>query len=208
MEDVLEVYQRPLDPRRPLVCMDELLVQLIGDRRAPLAVRPGDSAKQDYEYEHQGTCNLFMAFEPLCAQRWVTMTQRRTKHDWALWVKDLVDGQHSDAEVIVLVCDNLNTHTPAALYETFTPAEARRLTEKLEIHYTPKHGSWLNMAEIELSVLVRQCLHRRLPSATLVEQEITVWQRRRNTAQARIEWRFTTADARIKLKRLYPAIHL
>ena len=208
MEDVLAVYQRPHDPRRPLVCMDELCVQRLGETQEPLPVRPGESAKEDYEYTRHGTCNLFLAFEPLNGQRQVSVTARRTKQDWAHWVKDLVDVRHPDADGIVLVCDNLNTHTPAALYATFAPAEARRLTEKLEIHYTPKHGSWLNMAEIELSVLVRQCLKRRLADTDAVERETTAWQARRNASSAKVDWRFTTADARIKLKKLYPSTHL
>ncbi len=208
MEDVLAVYQRPAAGRRPLVCMDELSIQRLGDSREPWPTRPGASAKEDYEYTRHGTCNLFLAFEPLNGQRQVTVTARRTKQDWAQWVKDLIDVRHSDAETIVLVCDNLNTHTPSALYETFAPAEARRLTEKLEIHYTPKHGSWLNMAEIELSALVRQCLQRRLADTEAVERETAAWQARRNASQAKVDWRFTTADARIKLKRLYPLTHV
>lgn len=207
MEDVLAVYQQPLDPRRPLVCMDELCVQRLGDTREPLPVRPGASAKEDYEYARHGTCNIFLDFEPLTGQRHVMVTARRTKQDWAQWVKDLVDVRHPDADCIVLVCDNLNTHTPAALYETFKPTEARRLTEKLEIHYTPKHGSWLNMAEIELSVLVRQCLDRRLADIEAVARETAAWEQRRNTHETTVDWRFTTDDARIKLKTLYPTIH-
>jgi hypothetical protein len=208
MEDVLAVYQRPADPRRPLICMDELSIQQLGETCDPLPVRPGDLAKEDYEYVRQGTCNLFIAFEPLRGQRHITVTARRTKQDWAHWVKDLVDVYHPDAEVIVLVCDNLNTHTPAALYATFDPAEARRLTEKLEMHYTPKHGSWLNMAEIELSVLARQCLKQRLADQAAVERETTAWATRRNAKAATVEWRFTSADARIKLKKLYPSTHV
>lgn len=208
MEDVLDVYQRPFDPRRPLICMDELSIQQLGETCNPLPVRPGDLAKEDYEYVRQGTCNLFIAFEPLVGQRHLTVTARRTKQDWAHWVKDLVDVHHPDAEMIVLVCDNLNTHTPAALYATFEPAEARRLTEKLEMHYTPKHGSWLNMAEIELSVLARQCLKQRLADQAAVERETMAWATRRNAKEARVEWRFTSAEARIKLKKLYPSTHV
>lgn len=207
MEDVLDVYQRPTDPRRPLVCVDERPVQLLADTRDPLPLRAGESPKEDYEYTRHGTCNLFMTFTPLLNQRRVRVTARRTQADFAEWVKDLVDVQHPEAEVIVLVCDNLNIHTPAALYATFAPAEARRLTEKLEIHYTPKHGSWLNMAEIELSVLGRQCLDRRLADSDTVKREVAAWEARRNASQASIDWRFTTQDARIKLKKLYPSTH-
>lgn len=208
MEDVLSVYQRPEDTRRPLVCMDERLVTLLSDINDPLPTRPGKRAKQDYEYEHEGTCNIFIAFEPLSGQRQVTVTARRTARDWAYWVKDLVDGQHPEADTIVLVCDNLNTHSPAALYATFDPSEAKRLTDKLEIHYTPKHGSWLNMAEIELSVLARQCLDRRLEAMDVVKREAAAWQQRRNASGAKVDWRFTTDDARIKLKKLYPSTHV
>lgn len=205
MEDVLAVYQRPQDPRRPLICMDEKSVQLLDHTRDPLPVRPDDVAKEDYEYERHGTCNIFLTFEPLSGHRQIRVTARRTKQDWAHWLKELVDIRHPEAECIVLVCDNLNTHTPAALYETFAPAEARRLTERLEMHYTPKHGSWLNMAEIELSVLVRQCLDRRLPDQPTVERETTAWEAQRNASQTTVDWRFTAEDARIKLKRLYPS---
>ena len=207
MEDVLSIYQRAEDPSRPLVCMDELMVQLRAETRDPLPVRSGDAAKQDYEYERHGTCNIFIEFEPLRGQRHVTVTARRTKQDWAHWVKDLVDVRHPDADCIVLVCDNLNTHTPTALYEAFEPAEARRLAEKLEIHYTPKHGSWLNMAEIELSILGRQCLDRRMADADTLNRETAAWEQRRNASQTKVDWRFTTADARIKLKKLYPSTH-
>ena len=206
MEDVLEVYTRPADPRRPLVCMDELPVQLIGETRTPLPAAPGQPARVDYEYERNGVCALFMFYEPLRAQREVVLSDRRTAVDWAYRVRDLVDVRHPDAERVVLVMDNLNTHSPASLYEAFPPAEARRIADKLEIHYTPKHGSWLNMAEIELGVLSRQCLDRRIPDQATLRPEVAAWQERRNAHAGPIDWRFTTADARIKLKRLYPSI--
>ncbi len=168
MEDVLDVYQRPYDPKRPQVCMDEISKQLLRETRAPLPTRPGQPECVDYEYERGGVANLFLFCEPLRGQRWMDVTERRTKLDWAHQIKDLVDARYPDAERIVLVLDNLNTHTPASLYEAFAPAEAKRLADKLEIHYTPKHGSWLNIAESELSVLTRQCLNRRLPDVPLV----------------------------------------
>jgi transposase len=206
MEDVLAVYTRPYDPKRPQVCMDEVSKQLLADTREPLPVAPGRPARVDYEYERRGTANLFLFCEPLQARRWVAVTDRRTAADWAHQIKDLVDVRYPEAERIVLVADNLNTHTPAALYETFPPAEAKRLADKLELHYTPKHGSWLNMAELELSVLSRQCLDRRIPDKALLAAEVAAWQDRRNAAGGTVDWRFTTEDARIKLKRLYPSI--
>jgi hypothetical protein len=206
MEDVLDVYQRPFDPKRPLVCMDEASKQLHADSRPPLPMQPGKAECYDYEYVRHGTANLFMFFAPLLGERHVTVTDQRTRVDWAQAMCELIDGQYPEAERIVLVMDNLNTHTPASFYEAFAPAEARRLAAKLEIHYTPKHGSWLNMAEIELSVLDRQCLDRRLPDKETVEQEAAAWERERNARQMSVDWRFTTADARIKLKRLYPSI--
>jgi hypothetical protein len=207
MEDVLDVYTRPYDPRRPQVCLDETSRQLLGEVAAPQPVAPGVPARQDYEYTREGVCNLFVVSEPLVGRRHVTVSDRRTRLDYAHVIKDLVDVQYPEAEVIVLVQDNLNTHTPAALYEAFEPAEAKRLADKLEVHYTPKHGSWLNMAEIELHVLAEQCLDRRLPDRATLEQEVAAWEARRNADQQPIDWRFTTADARIKLKHLYPAIH-
>lgn len=207
MEDVLDVYTRPYDPRRPQVCMDEMSTQLLRDTRPTLPPTPGRPAREDYEYERGGVVNLFLFCEPLAGQRWVDVTERRTRADWAHQIKDLVDVRYPEAERIVLVMDNLNTHSPASLYEVFPPAEAKRLADKLEIHHTPKHGSWLNMAEIELSVLRRQCLDRRLPDATTLQTEVLAWQERRNTDARPIDWRFTTADARIKLRRLYPAVH-
>jgi hypothetical protein len=208
MEDVLEVYKRPYDPERPVVCLDETSKQLIGETRTPISAAPGQPARIDYEYERKGTANLFMVFEPLAGWRWVKVTKRRTAADFAEVVRELVDGCYPDAKKIVLVMDNLNTHKPASLYEAFAPEQARRLAERLEIHYTPKHGSWLDMAETELSVLARQCLNRRLDSIETLTREIHAWEQQRNEAVCKIEWRFTTKDARIKLKRLYPSIQL
>ena len=208
MEDVLEVYTRPYDPRRPQVCLDETSKQLVAETREPLPAAPGRPERVDYAYERQGTANLFMAFEPLAGQRRVKVTKRRTAVDFAQVLQELVDVQYPQAEKIVLVMDNLNTHKPASLYEAFAPAEARRLMERLEIHYTPKHGSWLNMAETELSVLATQCLDRRIPDPTTLAQEVAAWEHQRNTAHSRVHWRFTTPDARIKLRRLYPSIQL
>jgi len=206
MEDVLEVYARPYDERRPVVCMDEGGKQLIGDVRPPLPVRPGSAARVDYEYERNGTANLFMAFEPLAGRRRVEVTERRTNKDFARLVRRLLEEWYPAADKVVLVLDNLSTHTPAALYETFAPAEARRLVERIEWHYTPKHGSWLNVAELELSVLARQCLDRRIPDREALRAEVAAWERERNKQQVRVDWQFTTADARIKLKRLYPVL--
>jgi transposase len=206
MEDVLEVYTRPYDPLRPQVCMDETSKQLLRDTRQPLPTEPGKPERQDYEYERGGVVNVFLFCEPLRAKRWVDVTERRTKMDWAEQIKELVDERYPEAERIVLVMDNLNTHTPASLYEAFEPAEAKRLADKLEIHYTPKHGSWLNMAEIELSVLSRQCLDRRVPDYETLEAEVSAWQERRDGAGGKIDWRFRAEDARIKLKRLFPSL--
>lgn len=205
MEDVLDVYTRPYDPRFPQVCMDEVSKQLLRDTREPLPVRPGRVQRMDYEYEREGVVNLFLFCEPLAGRRWVDVTDRRTKVDWARQVQELVDMRYPMAERIVLVMDNLNTHSPASLYEAFPPAEARRLADKLEIHYTPKHGSWLNIAEIELSVLSRQCLDRRVPDFATLQAEVEAWQQRRDARAGTVNWRFTTADARIKLKHLYPS---
>jgi transposase len=205
MEDVLEVYTRPYDPLRPVVCMDETSKQLLRDAREPLPMEPGKPEREDYEDERGGVANVFMFMEPLAGRRWIDITERRTKVDWARRIKELVDERYPDAGRIVLVMDNLNTHTPASLYETFCPEEARRIASRLEIHYTPKHGSWLNMAEIELSVLGRQCLERRVPDFETLEREAHAWQQRRDAAGITIDWRFTTDDARIKLKRLYPS---
>ena len=205
MEDVLAVYQRPYDPRFPQVCMDEASKQLLDHVAPPLPLAPGQPAREDYEYVRGGTANLFILCEPLRGWRHLTVTARRTRVDWAACMQELVDVHYPDAEQIVLVMDNLNTHTPASLYEAFPPAEARRIAERLEIHYTPKHGSWLNMAEIELSVLGRQCLDRRIAGAECLMREVAAWEEGRNDADAVINWRFTTADARIKLKHLYPS---
>jgi hypothetical protein len=205
MEDVLEVYTRPEDPRFPLVCMDEIAKQLLRAVRSPIPPAPGLPARVDYEYERGGVVTLFLFCEPLAGRRWVDVTERRTKADWAHQIQHLVDVRHPDAERIVLVMDNLNTHTPASLYEVFPPSAARRLAAKREIHHTPKHGSWLNIAEIELSVLSRQCLDRRFPDPSALQEEVRAWEARRNAAGGRVDWRFTTADARVKLKRLYPS---
>jgi hypothetical protein len=206
MEDVLDVYHRPYDARFPQVCMDETSKQLVGETRTPLPAAPGRPARIDYEYVRHGVRNLFVFVEPLRGWRHVRVTERRTKQDWAHAIQDLVDVHYPDAERIVLVLDNLNTHVGSALYEAFPPAEARRLLARLELHYTPPHGSWLNMAEIELSVLGRQCLDRRIPDEGTLVQEVTAWESRRNAHQTTIDWRLTTANARIKLKRLYPSL--
>jgi transposase len=208
MEDVLEVYARPYDPKRPQVCFDEGGKQLVGAVRPPLPVRPGQPARQDYEYERKGTANLFMVFEPLAGTRRVEVTERRTNRDYARVIRRLVDEWYPEAEKVVLVQDNLSTHTPAALYEAFEPAEARRLVERIEWHYTPKHGSWLNVAEMELSVLARQCLDRRIPDQETLRREAAAWVEKRNKAVVKVDWQFTTVDARVKLKRLYPTIEL
>jgi len=204
MEDVLEVYTRPYDPRFPQVCLDETHTQLLGEVREPLPCAPAIAARADPEYVRGGVANLFLVCEPLRGWRHVTVTERRTGLDWAHCVREMVDVYYPDAEKIVLVMDQLNTHTPASLYEAFPPAEAKRIADRLEIHPTPKHGSWLNMAEIEFSVLVRQCLGQRLPDDDRLRQEIGGWEARRNNAATTIDWRFTTADARITLKHLYP----
>lgn len=206
MEDVLAVYTRPYDPARPVVCLDEISKQLVAETRTPLPVEPGQPERVDYEYERCGTANLFLTCEPLAGRRHVTVTEQRTASDFAKAVRDLLEVRYPHAERVVLVMDNLNTHKPAALYQAFAPAVARSLIERLEIHYTPKHGSWLNMAEIDLSVLSRQCLDRRIPDADTLTQAIAAWEQARNTNARPVNWRFTTSDARIKLKRLYPSI--
>jgi DDE superfamily endonuclease len=208
MEDVIEVYHRPHDPRHPVVCADEAGKQLIGEVRPPLPVRVGRSAKEDSEYVRHGTANLFLAFEPLAGRRVVEVTARRTATDFARFVKRLLDEVYPAAARVVLVTDNLNTHCTGSLYEAFTPAEARRLAERIEWHYTPKHGSWLNMAEIELSVLARQCLDRRVPDTETLTREVAAWERRRNAAAVKADWQFTTAEARVKLKKLYPTVQV
>jgi DDE superfamily endonuclease len=206
MEDVLEVYHRPFDPDRPLVCLDEASKQLIGETRQPLPAAPGQPERFDYEYVRSGTANLFMISEPLLGWRTVRVTERRTAVDFAEVVRWLVEELHPDAERVVLVMDNLNTHKLASLYEAFPPEQARRIAERLEIHHTPKHGSWLNVAEIELSVLARQCLDRRIEEAEELRREVAAWQEPRNDRAAEVKWRFTTADARIKLRHLYPTL--
>lgn len=206
MEDVLEVYHRPQDPRRPIVCLDEASKQLVGEARKPLPARPGQPERYDAEYSRNGVASLFMAYAPLEGERHVWVKERRTRKDWADVVRELVDVRYKDAERIVLVQDQLNTHSPASLYAAFPPEEARRLAQKLEIHLTPKHGSWLNMAETELSVLGRQCLDRRIPDQQAMRREVQAWQARRNRSRASLNWRFTTKDARIKLHRLYPSL--
>ncbi len=206
MEDVLEVYQRPHDPTHPLVCLDETSKQLIAETRAPIAVKPGHAARYDYEYERNGTANLFMLFAPLEGWRHVEVTDRHTAVDYAHILKDLSDKHFPQAAKIVLVQDNLNTHKPASLYEAFPAAEARRLVERFEWHYTPKHGSWLDMAESELSILSTQCLDRRIPDKQTLIEEVAAWENSRNQKHAKADWQFTAADARVKLKRLYPVI--
>jgi DDE superfamily endonuclease len=206
MEDVLEVYTRPHDPARPLVCLDETSKQLVAETRAPLPMLPGHPARHDYEYQRNGTANLFMLFAPLEGWRHAEVTARRTAIDYAHILRDLSDIHFPKAAKILLVQDNLNTHTPASLYEAFEPAEARRIIERFEWHYTPKHGSWLNLAESELAVLSRQCLARRIPDAQVLTNEVDAWQTQRNAHHAKANWRFTTTDARIKLKSLYPVL--
>ncbi len=204
MEDILEVYKLSYDPLYPVVTMDELLKQLVKETRQPIPLKPGQLERFDYEYERNGTCNIFMVFEPLIGQRYVRITQRRTALDWAELIKELVDEMYPEAIQIRLIMDNLNTHTPASLYKRFAPAEARRITEKLDIHYTPKHGSWLNVAEIELSVLSKQCLPERIPDIDSVKKTVTSWENERNQKTKKVDWQFKTEDARIKLKKLYP----
>lgn len=206
MEDVIDIYHRPPDPKRPLVCFDEASKQQVKETRAPLPMKLGSVAKYDYEYERNGTSNLFIFFAPHLAWRHVKVTNRRTMIDFAHCMKDLVDVHFPDAEVIVLVMDNLNTHKMASLYHAFPPEEAKRIIDKLEIHYTPNHGSWLNMAEIELSVLHRQCLKARIPDQETLMEKVSAWEKQRNSLDVSVNWQFTTPDARIKLKSLYPAI--
>lgn len=204
MEDVLDVYQRPYDPECPVVCLDEKSKQLLADVRAPLLPQRGQAGREDYEYRRHGTVNIFVAFEPLADRRTLQVTARRTKRDWAAFVKELLDGQYREARKIVLVMDNLNTHSPASLYQAFEPAEAKRLSDRLEIHHTPKHGSWLNMAEIEISALARRLPHR-VDSAWAFAEACKALEAERNERRVGVDWRFTTANARTKLKRLYPS---
>ena len=205
MEDVLDLYAEPLDPARPVVCFDETSKQLVAETRTPLPMEPGKPERVDYEYERKGTANLFLVTQPLGAWRHVDVTDRRTKHDFAQQMRDLVDRHFPDATTIRVVLDNLNTHTTAALYEAFPPAEAARIRRKLEFHYTPVHGSWLNMAELELSMLSRQCLGRRIGDRDSLATEIAAWETARNEQRATITWQFTVDDARRKLHRLYPS---
>ena len=204
MEDVLEVYHRPFDPAVPVVCMDEKPYQLLGHARDPIPARPGHDLKEDSEYVRHGTCSIFVWVEPLAGRRHVDARPRRTRIDWAAEVDRLLSVDYPDAERVVLVMDNLNTHTLGSLYEAFEPGKARALAERLEIHYTPKHGSWLNIAEIELSALTRQCLTRRVDDLDVLNTELTAWQTATNDDQRQVHWQFTTTDARIKLRHLYP----
>jgi len=206
MEDILDVYQRPYDAKRPVVCLDETNKELRDTPRGSLPIEPGHPERQDYEYARHGVSNLFMAVEPLQGRRKVRVTDRRTAHDFAEQLRVLVEEDYPDVDVIVLITDNLNTHRPACLYERFEPAQARRIVSALEWHYTPEHGSWLNIAECELSVLARQCLDQRIPDKTALEQEVAAWETCRNAARVTVDWQFTTDDARIKLKRLYPVL--
>jgi hypothetical protein len=203
MEDVLDLYAEPYDPQRPQICFDEKPYQLIGDVYHPLPVKPGKLQRYDYEYQRNGTCNMFLFFQPLLGWRHVEVTKQRTKLDFAWCMKALVDEYFPNALVIKVVLDNLNIHNPAALYEAYKPEEARRILKKLEFHYTPKHGSWLNMVEVEISVLSGQCLDRRIPDFAKVKREVASWEKERNELQAMVDWRFTTKDARVKLKWLY-----
>ncbi len=208
MEDVLEVYKLPYNPNRPLICMDEIPKQLLADKQDPLACQVGTPARQDYEYKRNGVADLFMLFEPLAGKRFVAVTEKRRKVEWATVMKQVSDKLYPQAEKIIVILDNLNTHTPSSFYETFEPEEARRLVERFEFHFTPKHGSWLNIAEIELSDLVRQCLDRRIPDTQALTQEVQAWQQQRNDEVVKVRWQFTTNDARIKLKHLYPKIQV
>jgi len=204
MEDILDVYKRPYDAKRPVICMDESSKQLVKEVRKPIAALPKQTMRYDAEYERNGTCNIFVAVEPLAGKRNTKITKRRTMVDWAEYIKDIVDTQYPDVEKIVLIMDNLNTHTGTSLYEAFEPKEAKRILDKLEIHHTPKHGSWLNIAEIEFSHLSRQCLNRRIASEDRLIKEVGAWTLQRNRDNAKVDWQFTNDDARIKLKRLYP----
>jgi hypothetical protein len=205
MEMVLDVYKRPYDARYPVVCMDESPKQLIAETKTPIPAAPGRPYRSDYEYRRCGVCNIFMASEPLAGKRIVKITERKTKKDWALFLEEIA-GQYQEAERITLVMDNLNTHTPGALYETFCPDKAKALWDRFEFVYTPKHGSWLNMAEIELNVLIGQCLGRRIDNIEEVKREVSAWQEHRNNKEAKVNWQFTADDARIKLSRLYPTL--
>jgi hypothetical protein len=204
MEDVLDVYARPYDPKRPQVCFYEMLIQLIAETRRPLSLKPGQPERYDYEYKRNGTRNLFVFFQPLAGRRHVLITERRTKIDYAHAMRCLVDELFPEADAVVVVQDNLNTHTPTALYEAFESAEAKRILDRLEFHYTPEHGSWLNMVEIELSILSEQCLDDRIPDEQTLRREVDAWEAARNERRATVNWRFSMSDARVKLQRLYP----
>lgn len=206
MEDVLEVYHLAYDPFYPVVCMDESCKQMVGEVREPIAAKPGQVARIDDEYERKGVAEIFMEVEPLSGKRHVEITERRTRKDWAMFIKDMLDLRYPEAIQVRLVMDNLNTHNIASLYEAFVPEEARRLAKRLDIHYTPKHGSWLNMAEIELSALKGQCLKWRIPDMATMQSAVAAWEIDRNNKNRKIDWQFTTADARIKLKKLYPKL--
>ncbi len=206
MEDVLEVYHRPYEPKRPVVCVDETFKQLIGETREPLPMRPGTMARYDDVYTRNGVASLFLACEPLAGWRHIEVTEHRRRTDWAGFIRSLLEGRYRAAERVVLVMDQLNTHSPASLYEAFPPEEAKCLADRLEIHHTPKHGSWLNMAEVELSALARQCLSRRIARQDTLERRVAQWQADRNAAEAKVKWQFTTADARLKLRSLYPSL--
>jgi hypothetical protein len=205
MEKVLDVYKRPFDPLNPVVCMDESPKQLIGETKSPIPASPGQSARHDYEYKRCGVCNIFLACEPLAGKRMVKITERKTKQDWAIFLEEIA-VQYKDAEKITLAMDNLNTHEPGSFYEAFLPEKAKALWDRFEFVYTPKHGSWLNMTEIELKVLTGQCLNRRIDDIGIVRKEVQAWQRFRNNRNAKVKWQFTTKDARIKLSRLYPTL--
>jgi hypothetical protein len=207
MEMVLDVYKRPYDPKRPVVCMDESPKQLIAETKSPVPAAPGRLARHDYEYQRCGTCNVFLACEPLAGKRLAVILESKTKRDWAFFLEKIV-AEYDKTDLITLVMDNLNTHSPGALYETFPPKKAKALWDRFEFVYTPKHGSWLNMAEIELNVLTGQCLNRRIDNIFDVQKEVLAWQKARNTKQAKVNWQFTTKDARTKLKRLYPTLDI
>jgi transposase len=207
MEEILDIYKQAYDPKHPVICMDESSKQLINEIRRPLPMKPGDVEKFDTEYERNGTASIFMAFEPLQGLRFTKTTEQRTRTDWAYYIREIVDNeQYKDAEKIIFVMDNLNTHHKSSLYETFEPSEAKRIADRFNIHYTPKHGSWLNMAEIELSHLSRQCLDQRLSKKAILDEEVKVWTKIRNEKKIIANWQFTTADARVKLRKLYPTV--
>jgi DDE superfamily endonuclease len=207
MEDVLEVYHRPYDPRRPVLCIDETSNQLVGETRTPLPPRPGMVERRDYEYERHGVANLFLACEPLAGWRHVAVTEHRGRVDWAGFIRSLLDGRYAQAERVVLVMDQLNTHALASLYEAFPPEEAKRLAARIELHHTPKHGSWLNIAEIELSALGRQCLACRIAQQNTLRRKVEQWEDQRNATATKVDWQFTTEQARVKLRSLYPSVH-